>query len=82
MAAGVLNAEGERVLPVMGCYGIGLERLLAAVVQANHDEQGIVWPPSVAPYDVHVVAIGAEREDVRAALERLEADLEAAGCPA
>ena len=79
MAAGVLNAEGERVLPVMGCYGIGLERLLAAVVQANHDEQGIVWPPSVAPYDVHIVAIGAEREDVRAALERLEADLEAAG---
>ena len=79
MAAGVLNAEGERVLPVMGCYGIGLERLLAAVVQANHDEQGIVWPPSVAPYDVHIVAIGAEREDVGAALERLEADLETAG---
>lgn len=79
MAAGVLNAEGERVLPVMGCYGIGLERLLAAVVQANHDEQGIVWPPSVAPYDVHIVAIGAEREDVGAALERLEADLDAAG---
>ena len=79
MAAGVLNAEGERVLPVMGCYGIGLERLLAAVVQANHDEQGIVWPPSVAPYDVHIVAIGAEREDVAAALERLEADLDAAG---
>ena len=79
MAAGVLNAEGERVLPVMGCYGIGLERLLAAVVQANHDAQGIVWPPSVAPYDVHIVAIGAEREDVGAALERLEADLDAAG---
>ena len=79
MAAGVLNAEGERVLPVMGCYGIGLERLLAAVVQANHDEQGIVWPPSVAPYDVHIVAIGAEREDVGAALKRIEADLDAAG---
>ena len=79
MDAGVLNAEGERVLPVMGCYGIGLERLLAAVVQANHDEQGIVWPPSVAPYDVHVVAIGAEREEVGEALERLERDLAAAG---
>ena len=79
MDAGVLNAEGERVLPVMGCYGIGLERLLAAVVQANHDGQGIVWPPSVAPYDVHVVAIGAERDDVGEALERLERDLAAAG---
>ena len=79
MDAGVLNAEGERVLPVMGCYGIGLERLLAAVVQANHDGQGIVWPPSVAPYDVHVVAIGAERDDVGEALERLERDLAAVG---
>ena len=79
MEAGVLNAAGERVLPVMGCYGIGLERLLAAVVQANHDEQGIVWPPAVAPYDAHIVVIGAEREEVGEALERLERDLAAAG---
>ena len=79
MQAAYLNAAGERVLPVMGCYGIGLERLLAAVVQANHDEQGIVWPPAVAPYDVHIVAIGADRPEIAAALERLEADLEAAG---
>ena len=79
MDAAILNADGERVLPVMGCYGIGLERLLAAVVQANHDAQGIVWPPAVAPYDMHLVAIGADREEVAAALERLERDLEAAG---
>jgi len=77
--SGGLPAAGERALPVMGCYGIGLGRLLAAVVQANHDGQGIVWPPAVAPYDVHIVAIGAERPEIAAALERLEADLEAAG---
>lgn len=79
MQAAYLNQAGERVLPVMGCYGIGLERLLAAVVQANHDERGIVWPPAVAPYDAHVVAIGADRPETAAALEQLEAALEAAG---
>ena len=79
MNATYLNQDGERMLPVMGCYGIGLERLLAAVVQANHDDHGIVWPPSVAPYDVHIVAIGANREDVAGALEGLEAALSEAG---
>ena len=79
MNATYLNQDGERMLPVMGCYGIGLERLLAAVVQANHDDHGIVWPPSVAPYDVHIVAIGANREDISGALERLEAALSEAG---
>ncbi len=79
MHATYLNQDGERMLPVMGCYGIGLERLLAAVVQANHDEHGIVWPASVAPYDVHIVAIGAGREDVSGALEGLEAALSEAG---
>ena len=79
MNATYLNQDGERMLPVMGCYGIGLERLLAAVVQANHDDHGIVWPPSVAPYDVHIVAIGANREDVSGALEGLEAALSDAG---
>ena len=79
MNATYLNQDGERMLPVMGCYGIGLERLLAAVVQANHDDHGIVWPPSVAPYDVHIVAIGANREDVSGALQGLEAALSEAG---
>ena len=79
MNATYLNQDGERMLPVMGCYGIGLERLLAAVVQANHDDHGIVWPPSVAPYDVHIVAIGANREDISGALEGLEAALSEAG---
>ena len=79
MNATYLNQDGERMLPVMGCYGIGLERLLAAVVQANHDDHGIVWPPSVAPYDVHIVAIGANREDISGALQGLEAALSEAG---
>jgi prolyl-tRNA synthetase len=59
----------------MGTYGIGLERLLAAVIEANHDDNGIIWPADVAPYDVHVVALNLDQEDVVAALESLEASL-------
>ena len=78
MEATFLNPDGERQLPVMGCYGIGVERLMAAVVQANHDEQGIIWPQSVAPYDVHLVALGGG-DAVTAALEQLERDLSERG---
>ena len=60
MQASFLAADGERRPPIMGCYGIGVERLMAAVVQANHDEHGIVWPRAVSPYDVHIVALGSD----------------------
>ncbi len=79
MQAGFSGADGEQHLPIMGSYGIGVERLLAAVIEQNHDEHGIIWPPAVAPYDVHLVAIGFERPDVAAAVAETEAALEAAG---
>ena len=79
MGARVADAKGEQRLPIMGCYGIGLERLLAAVIEANHDEAGIRWPASVAPYDVHIVAISMGEAGIRAAVERAEHDLAAAG---
>jgi len=46
----------------MGCYGIGIGRLMAAVVEQRHDERGIVWPPQIAPFDVHLIALGTEVE--------------------
>ncbi len=59
--------DAERPL-IMGCYGIGLARVLAAAVEQHHDEQGIVWPEAIAPYDVHVVSLaGAEAIAERAA---------------
>lgn len=79
MQADFSGADGEQHLPIMGSYGIGVERLLAAVIEQNHDEHGIVWPPSVAPYDVHLVAIGFDRPEVAAAVAETEAALEAAG---
>ncbi len=61
--------EDDKESPlIMGCYGIGLGRIMAAAVEQGHDEQGIVWPPAIAPYDVHVVALpGVEHQAEEAA---------------
>jgi prolyl-tRNA synthetase len=63
---------------IMGSYGIGLERLMAAIIETHHDDFGIIWPRSVAPFDVHIVSLGREPEIAEAA-GRLYADLCAAG---
>jgi prolyl-tRNA synthetase len=60
MGATFLDSEGQKRPLVMGCYGIGTGRLMACVVEQCHDERGIVWPPSITPYDVHLVALGTE----------------------
>ncbi len=78
MDATFLDSDGERRTPIMGCYGIGVERLMAAVVQANHDEQGIIWPRSVAPFDVHIVPLGAS-DDVASAVSEVESALSSRG---
>ena len=78
MQASFLDADGERRVPIMGCYGIGVERLMAAAVQANHDELGIIWPPSIAPYDVHIVPLGGS-DDVASAVNSIEAALSQMG---
>jgi prolyl-tRNA synthetase len=74
-----LDDAGRSHPLVMGCYGIGVGRLLAAVVEANHDERGIIWPREVAPFDLHLVALNVDRTEVRDAAEALFADLQAAG---
>ena len=70
-----LDESGERHPCVMGCYGIGVERMVAAIIEANHDANGIIWPATVAPYDVHVVVLNGDQEAVATALDELEADL-------
>jgi prolyl-tRNA synthetase len=64
----VLGADGRPVRPTMGCYGIGISRAVAAIAEQHNDERGLVWPASVAPADVHVVAAGKDGH-VAAALE-------------
>jgi prolyl-tRNA synthetase len=77
-----LDREGKQQPAVMGSYGIGTERLLAAAIEANHDEAGIIWPRSLAPYDVHIVAIQPDKGDVRQTAERLYDELSDAGISA
>jgi prolyl-tRNA synthetase len=75
-----LGEDGERHPNVMGSYGIGLGRNVACIVEAHHDEKGIVWPEEVAPYAAHLVAIGAAKEPrVSEVAERLHAVGESAG---
>jgi prolyl-tRNA synthetase len=75
-----LGEDGERHPVVMGSYGIGLGRNVACVVEAHHDDKGIVWPEEVAPFAAHLVAIGANKEPrVTEIAERLHAVAEEAG---
>ena len=58
MKANVLNKEGKASTLFMGCYGIGVSRLVAAAIEQNNDDKGIIWPHSIAPYDINIIAIG------------------------
>ncbi len=79
MGASVQDEKGVSVPLVMGSYGIGLERNMAAVVEANHDEKGICWPVNVAPYEVVVTVIKPKDVDCHEAGERLYEKLSEAG---
>ena len=58
MKANVLDQEGKAADLFMGCYGIGVSRLVAAAIEQNNDEKGIIWPEAIAPFEVNIVAIG------------------------
>jgi prolyl-tRNA synthetase len=80
MKATVLDAEGKDAIPFMGCYGIGVTRVVAAAIEQNHDERGIIWPDPIAPYQVVVVPLQAAKSPrVKDLAEQLYADLQAAG---
>jgi prolyl-tRNA synthetase len=74
----VLDQNGKQVVVTMGSYGVGVTRAVAALAESNHDAKGLVWPRSVAPADVHVVAVG-RGEEIFAAAEQLAQELEASG---
>ncbi len=73
-----LDENGKPQLLFMGSYGIGLDRLMATVVELHHDEYGIIWPASVAPYQIHLMHLG-KGDDVREAADKLYTDLTRAG---
>ena len=80
MKATVLDAEGKALAMLMGCYGIGVSRLVGAAIEQNHDDKGIIWPASIAPYQVILIPINAHKsEAVQTAADSLYTQLTAAG---
>jgi prolyl-tRNA synthetase len=76
----ILDETGKQQPMEMGCYGIGITRIVAAAIEQNHDERGIIWPPAIAPFALAIVPIGfGKSAAVREAAEKLYADLAAAG---
>lgn len=72
MNATVLDQNGKDCTPIMGCYGMGVTRLVAAIIEQNHDEVGIIWPQPVAPFALHIVALNyGKSEAVRNAADQL-----------
>jgi prolyl-tRNA synthetase len=79
MSARVLDANGKEVMPVMGCYGIGIERILTAAIEQSNDANGFWLPPSIAPFDVVVTVTNIADAALLSAGEKVAKDLEAAG---
>jgi len=80
MGASVLDHSGKQVTLLMGCYGIGVSRIVAAAIEQNHDERGIIWPAPLAPFDIALLPLNmAKSEKLKAAAEKLYGELLAAG---
>jgi len=80
MQASVLDEQGKEVPMIMGCYGIGVSRIVAAAIEQNHDERGMIWPPAIAPWQVAVLPMNMKKSvRVREAAEALYDELCAAG---
>jgi prolyl-tRNA synthetase len=80
LKASVLDEQGNAVAMYMGCYGIGVTRIVAAAIEQNHDENGIIWPDAIAPFQVVLVPINYQKSaQVQETADRLYRDFEAAG---
>jgi len=80
MKATVLDENGKATTMTMGCYGIGISRIVAAAIEQNNDDNGIIWPDSLAPFDIAIAPINMQKSDyVKAATTRIHDELSAAG---
>ena len=80
MDANVLDKDGHSLTPIMGCYGMGVTRLVAAVIEQNHDDNGICWPTPLAPFQLHLIALNYQKSDaVKTAADDLYAQCQALG---
>jgi prolyl-tRNA synthetase len=79
LGANFIDATGNMQPAIMGCYGIGVGRLLAAAIEQNHDDKGIIWPLPIAPYQIYLCPLYRDGTSVAEMAERLYTELEAAG---
>jgi prolyl-tRNA synthetase len=79
MGAKVLTKDGSEQFLIMGCYGIGVGRLMAAVVEAHHDEKGIIWPEEIAPFQIILIVLNTDQAEQRELAEKLYVLLRSAG---
>lgn len=80
LKATVLNQNGKTQIMTMGCYGIGVSRIVASAIEQNNDENGIIWPESIAPFDIAIAPINLQKsEALQTACDKLYSDLTAAG---
>ena len=79
MGARVLDKNGKEVTPIMGCYGIGIERILTAAIEQSNDENGFWLPPTIAPFEIVVAPVNVKDEAVKAAADDIAKRLETAG---
>jgi prolyl-tRNA synthetase len=79
MGATVLDKDGKEVMPIMGCYGIGVERILTAAIEQNNDADGFWLPPSIAPFDVVITPTNVKDAAIMGAAEGIAQKLEGAG---
>ncbi len=80
MKAGIINEEGKNQIMLMGCYGIGISRVVAAAIEQNHDSRGIIWPANLAPFQVAICPMNMHKsERLKQAAGQLYQDLQAAG---
>ncbi|TRW95269.1 proline--tRNA ligase [Candidatus Methylobacter oryzae] len=80
MKAGIINEGGKNQIMIMGCYGIGISRVVAAAIEQNHDDKGIIWPANLAPFQVALCPMNMHKsERLKEASEKLYRELQAAG---
>jgi len=79
MGCTYLDADGKAIPMVMGCYGLGVTRTISAIIEQNHDADGIIWPWPVAPYHVHLLCLDPGNSEILDIAEKLEKTLESNG---
>ena len=79
IGAHFLDEKGERKPAIMGCYGIGVNRILAATIEQHHDPKGIKWPEAIAPFAVEIITVNHSDDKVRAVAEKIYEELTKAG---